>query len=138
MMAPRISSNSRLEVNARATSWNTRRWSICRLSITSNDRLSFNRFPYYGNISDTKALSNSKKEFQKVAKTTRTLTTDVHHIPRWLFKTRFPDVMTRLFVHHDLPYVRCQLRISSTPHHLAVQIMVALRKQTRPYLSIRG
>src|SRR5882724_8580447 len=82
-----------------------------------------------------------KNDFNKrlrQTKTRPTSATDVHHIPRWLFKTRFPDVMTRLFVHHDTPYIRSQLRISSAPHHPAIQVMVALRKQTRPYLSIRG
>src|SRR5580700_9529683 len=69
---------------------------------------------------------------------TRTLATDVHHIPRRLLKTRFADVMPCLFLHHDPPYIRCELRISSTPYHLAIHVMVALRKQTGPYLPIRG
>jgi hypothetical protein len=67
---------------------------------------------------------------------TRTLTTDVHHIPRRLLKTRFADVMPRLFLHHDPPYIRGELRISSTPYHLAIQVMVALGKQTGPHLPI--
>src|ERR1700750_1005620 len=63
-MAPRISSSSKLEVNARATSWNTRRWSIWRLSITSNDRLSFNRFPHRATYQIPEGF-NSKKVFQQ-------------------------------------------------------------------------
>ncbi len=46
-------------------------------------------------------------------------------------------MVTFFLSHHNFPYIRTQLRVGSTTQHHAVQIMIALRKQARPNLSIR-
>src|ERR1700761_6682208 len=63
---------------------------------------------------------------------------DVNHTARWFLKARLPNVMTRFFAHYDHAYIRSQLVICSASQHLPVKIMISLRKQTRPYLSVRG
>jgi hypothetical protein len=105
--------------------------------MTGNCRLSFNRVP----LRATYQIPNKdfEKEFQirlRLQKTTPTLATDVHHIPRRLFKTRFANVVPRLFLHHYLSYIRTKLHIRSAPYHTAVQIVVALGKQAGPHLPI--
>src|SRR5260370_20656472 len=75
---------------------------------------------------------NLKRVSKCVCESRDTLATDLHHIPRRLLKSRFAYVMPRLFVHHDPPYIRCQLRIPSTPHDLPMHIMFTLPIPTRP------
>src|ERR1700722_15697629 len=62
----------------------------------------------------------------------------MNHTARWLLKTRFTNVMTCFFAHHDYADIRGQFVIRSASQHLAIQVVIALRKQTSPYLSIRG
>src|SRR5260370_3340803 len=70
---------------------------------------------------------NLKRVSKCVCESRDTLATDVHHIPRRLLKTRFADVMPRLFAHHDPTYKPSGLPISSAPSHLPIQATLPVR-----------
>src|ERR1700722_10726249 len=82
------------------------------------------------------ATKSSNQMYCRNPKKNCRLSTNVDHIARRLLETWLADVVARLLPHHDLANIRRQLRIRSAPGHLTKQIMVALRKQTGPYLSI--
>jgi hypothetical protein len=60
----------------------------------------------------------------------------VHHTPGRFLETRLANMMTSLFLHYHSTDIRIQLSIGSATHHYTLQIVIALRKQAGPDLSI--
>src|ERR1700730_1300017 len=62
----------------------------------------------------------------------------MHHVPRRLLEVRFSNVMTCFLAPDHTANIRLQILVGSAAMQHAVEIMVALREETRPDLAIRG